>query len=89
MIKISQIKGPNKHNMDLLKQKIQKIIKTIKPFPYLTRLRSREEVVPMEDQGFRQFYKALIHSYYLPAETAKKLLGMILHSLPHRKKESE
>lgn len=43
----------------------------------------------MEDQGFRQFYKALISSYLLPQETVKILLGKILSSLSPRKKESE
>jgi len=43
----------------------------------------------MEDRGFRQFYQALISSYYLPPETVKKILGKILSSLSPKKKESE
>lgn len=43
----------------------------------------------MEDQGFRQFYQALISGYHLPSETVKKLLGRILSSLSQKKKESE
>lgn len=43
----------------------------------------------MEDQGFRQFYQALISGYYLPPKTVKKLLGRILSSLSPKKKESE
>lgn len=43
----------------------------------------------MEDQGFRQFYQALIGRYCLPSETVKQLLGRILTSLSQKKKESE
>ena len=43
----------------------------------------------MEDQGFRQFYKALINGYRLSPETVRNLLGKILSSLSHKKKESE
>ena len=43
----------------------------------------------MEDQWFRKFYKALISNYYLPPDTVKRMLGMILLSLSRKKKESE
>ena len=43
----------------------------------------------MEDQGFRQFYQALISGYYLPHEAVKNLLGKILSSLSPKKKESD